>query len=330
MDRLEPAALGRRQIRRHGEGVDLAQGLLEAKKRELQRRGPGGERVRGTHRCECGQRVVEHQTTVGRVRHAVRGHQRKRLRRGQMVACDGGEHDVLLVVREHGQRLRDGRPDGAVADRGAGLLPEAPGKQQPALDPARLAPTEKRDGPDRQPIVVDQRRDDACLVQRRQRARRCVRGQDETLVLHRRRQRLDHHRHAAMSRRLPARKALVAVEHVVLAIAGLGHTQGQLRRQRPVQLQPSRAQRRIAGAQARHFDEQHCARHVHRCDVLTHRPLLTHRFRLRRRPPSGRSPSDGHRRPPERRLSWRKSRNSPTPASLLPRRRGLGSTTSTS
>ena len=38
---------------------------------------------------------------------------------------------------------------------------------------------------------------------------------------------------------------------------------------------------------------------------------------------------DGHRRPPGMRLSWRRSRNSPTPASLLPRRRGLGSTTST-
>src|ERR1700690_1246880 len=39
--------------------------------------------------------------------------------------------------------------------------------------------------------------------------------------------------------------------------------------------------------------------------------------------------SDGHGRPPGMRLSWRKSRNSPTPASLVPRRRGLGSTTST-
>jgi hypothetical protein len=38
---------------------------------------------------------------------------------------------------------------------------------------------------------------------------------------------------------------------------------------------------------------------------------------------------DGHGRPPGMRLSWRKSRNSPTPASLVPRRRGLGSTTST-
>jgi hypothetical protein len=130
VDGLEPAALGRRQLRRHGEGVELAQGLLKAKKRELQRRGPGRERVRGTtSRRERGQRVVEHQTPVGRVRHAVGGHQRKRLRRGQLVTCDGGEHEVLLVVRQHGQRLCDGRPDGAIADRSAGLGSETPGKQ---------------------------------------------------------------------------------------------------------------------------------------------------------------------------------------------------------
>jgi hypothetical protein len=235
MERLEPSALGRRQIRRHGESVELAQGLLEASQRHLQRRGSGRERVRGTPRRERSQRGVEHQAPVGRVRHAVRGHQCKRLGRGQLVACDGGEHGALLVEREHGQRFRDRRPDGPVADCGAGLFPEAPGEQQPPLDPARLAAAQQRDGPRRQPVVVDQRRDDACLVQRCQRAWRCVRGQDEPLVLHRRRHRLDHHRHLAMSRRLPAHKALVSVEHVVLAIAGLGHTQGQFRhRWRPV------------------------------------------------------------------------------------------------
>jgi hypothetical protein len=139
VDGLESAPLGRGQILRYGEGLELAQGLLEASQGELQRRSPGRERVRGTPRRERGQRVVEHQTAVGRVCHAVRGDQCKRLRRGQLVACDGGEHNALLVVREHGQSFRDGRPDGALADRGASLLPEAPGEQQPALDPARLA-----------------------------------------------------------------------------------------------------------------------------------------------------------------------------------------------
>jgi hypothetical protein len=65
----------------------------------------------------------------------------------------------------------------------------------------------------------------------------------------------------------------VPVEHVVLAMAGLGHTQGQLRRWRPLRLQPSRAQRRIAGAQARHFDDDHRARHLRLCDVLSHRAI---------------------------------------------------------
>jgi len=310
VDGLEPASLGRRQIRRQGEGAELAQSLPEASQGELQGCGAGRQRLRGTPRRERGQRIVEHQTPVGRICHTVCGHQRQCLGRGQLVACDGGEHDALLVVRERGQFLRDRRPDGAVADRGTRLRPEAPGEQQPALDPCRLAAGQQRDRPRRQPIVVDQRRDDACLVQRRQCARRCVRDQDEPLVLHRRGQRLDHHRHVTVSRGLPAREAFVPVEHVVLAIAGLGHTQGQLRRWRPVQLQPARAQMRIAGAQARHFDEEHRARRIGM-------------------PPCG-NPSGGQRRPPERRLSWRKSPNSPTPASLLPRRRALGSTTSTS
>lgn len=275
MDGLEPAALGRRQLRWHGEGVELAQGLLEASQREFQRRGPGRERGRSTPRRERGQRIVEHPTPVARVRHTVRGHQRKRLGRGQLVACDGGEHQALLVVRELGQRLCDGRPDGTVADRGAGLRPETPGEQQPALDPACLTAAQQRDGPGRQAIVVDQRCDEAGLIHRGQRARWCVRGQDEALVLHRRRHRLNHHGHVAMSRGLPAREAFVPVEHLVLAIAGLGHTQGQFRRgRRPVELHPSRAQRCIAGAQALHFDEEYRARRVY--DVLTHRALPTH------------------------------------------------------
>jgi hypothetical protein len=232
VDGLEPATVGWRKLRWHGEGVELAQGLLEASQRELQRRSSGRERGRSTPRRECGQRIVEHPTPVARVRHTVRGRQRKCLARGQLVACDGGEHQALLVVRELGQRLRDGRPDGAVADRGAGLRPEAPGEQQPALDPACLAAAQQRDGPGRQPIVVDQRCNEAGLVQRGQRARRCIRGQDEPLVLHRRRHRLDHHRYMAMSGRLPAREPLVPVEHFVLAIAGLGHTQRQFRRRR--------------------------------------------------------------------------------------------------
>jgi len=76
VDGLEPASLGRRQIRRQGEGAELAQSLLEASQRELQCRSPGRERVRGTPRREHGQRIVEHQTPVGRICHAVCGHQR--------------------------------------------------------------------------------------------------------------------------------------------------------------------------------------------------------------------------------------------------------------
>jgi hypothetical protein len=123
VDGLEPASLGRRQIRRQGEGAELAQSLPEASQGELQGCGAGRQRLRGTPRRERGQRIVEHQTPVGRICHAVCGHQRKGLRRGELVAFDGGEHDALLIVREHGQRFRDGRPDDAVADRGAGLLP---------------------------------------------------------------------------------------------------------------------------------------------------------------------------------------------------------------
>ncbi|MCU0970586.1 MAG: hypothetical protein MUF57_02025 [Gammaproteobacteria bacterium] len=184
MDGIEPASLGRRQIRGHGEGGQLAQGLLEAIQSELQRRRPARERVRGPRRRERCQRIIEDVTTIGRVRHAVRRHQREGLSRGQVVACDGGEHVVLLVVRERGQRFRHRRPDGPVGERGARLWPEQPGELQAAPHPGRLAAAQQRHRPRRQ-TIVDQRRDDACLVQRGQRARRGVRGQDEPLVVHR-------------------------------------------------------------------------------------------------------------------------------------------------
>jgi hypothetical protein len=126
VDGLEPTALGWCQLRWHLEDVELAQGLLKASQRGLQGRGSGRERGRWPRRCQRGQRIVEDLPSIGRVRHAVRGHQREGLACGQLVACDGGKHNALLVVCKRGQRLRDGRPDGTVADRGARLLPEAP------------------------------------------------------------------------------------------------------------------------------------------------------------------------------------------------------------
>jgi hypothetical protein len=200
VDGLEAAALGWCQLRWHLEGVELAQGLLKAGQRGLQGRGPGRERGRWPRWCQRGQRIVEDLTTIGRIRHAVCGHQREGLACGQLVACDGAEHGLLLITGQRGQSLGHGGPDAPLAKRGARLRPQAPAKHHPALHPARLTATQESYGPGRQPVILDQRRDDARLIQGGEGARWGVRGQDDPLVLHFRRHWLNHHWHVAVAR----------------------------------------------------------------------------------------------------------------------------------
>jgi hypothetical protein len=229
MHSLEPPALGRRQILGEAKARQLAKrpaqtvesALEDGRARRRHRpRDPGGR--------QAPQRVGQQLPSIGLVGHLVGAHQGQRLARGDLVSLDRFEHGALLLGRQRHERTGERGAELAACELVLGPRRKARRQRQTALDPVALAPQQVRHASDRQLILGNQRMDDARFIQRGQRPHRRVGAQEQTLVGHRRRHRLDHHRHQVVSLLPPALEALEPVQDLVAPVQGHGHAQRQI------------------------------------------------------------------------------------------------------
>jgi hypothetical protein len=145
-------------------------------------------------------------------------HQRHRVSLSQLMAGDRPEHAVLLLVREPTQLVPERRTEHSPAEL---VLPEAresAAQRHASLDPLALVPEQPPDRTRAELLLVAERADHPCLVERRAGARRRVGREQPALVFRARPRSVHHHGNHAVASLTPPRQALEAVEHLVVAV----------------------------------------------------------------------------------------------------------------
>jgi hypothetical protein len=211
------------------EGQELVEGALGLVEAGLELAGGGPERRGGG--CERGGRgaawVAEPRLAGRRVGRGVPGgEQRLGLARAQPVAHDRVGQPRLLAARQARESSGRGGGQAPGIDVGGDVGGEAPAERQAAIDPGAAAPEQRHDPRRREVIVIGQRAHHARLVHRAQRAPRGV-GLEQARLGHHAGGVFDHHGHARGALAGPLGQALEAVDHLVGAVPGRRHPQGQ-------------------------------------------------------------------------------------------------------
>jgi hypothetical protein len=224
---FETAALRPRQVRGQVKVGQLGQRPLKTKERPFEGRCPrraGGWPLRR----QLAERIGQETPPIDGVGELISGDQLPGLGTWYQVRGDGGQKLVLVLARQSDELARQAGAEPALGHLVLSLRREASAQGQASLHPVARAPQQQASASHGQLVVVDQRSDDPCLVERGQRAWWSVGAEEQPLVRERRRRGLDDHRHLCVPLRLPAREALEAIQHLVGALAGLGHPQGQI------------------------------------------------------------------------------------------------------
>lgn len=246
MERLESAPLGGPKVIGQGEAGQALQGLDEPDQALLQRDRPRRERGRSRAWAEGVEGRSEERAAVGLVGDTVGGHERACIVSLQSVPLDARDERVLLLALERTKGARERGAHRALADFATGRIGQARADRDAPLDPVVPMPEQTGDRLGCQPVVVDERADDPSLVERGDRARRCIGGEQESFVLLGQCRPLDHSGHEAIALRAPALPAFEPVENLVGPIGGRSHAQGQLGDLGDTLPAPARAQRGVA------------------------------------------------------------------------------------
>jgi hypothetical protein len=211
------------------EGQELlegALGLVEAGL-ELPRRGPQGRDGDLARAGQGAARVAQQRLVGGGVgRGAPGGEEGLGLARAQAVAREGVGQTLLIAARQGRQSGGRGGREAAVVDVAGQVGGEPTAERETAIHPGPAAAEQRGDVRGGQVIVVGQRADHAGLVHGAQGPPRRV-GVQQAGLGHDAGGVLDHHGHVRVAVAGPVGEALEAVEHLVGAVAGRGHAQGQ-------------------------------------------------------------------------------------------------------
>jgi hypothetical protein len=163
----------------------------------------------------------------------------------QPVLLDRRQQRILVLVGETGERVGQSRPDDAAAEEILAATAQPVGDGQSPRHPLWFAPQDPRRSEWSEPVVGDQRGDDASLIKRGDGAWRSIAEQHAALELRWRSGRLDDHRDLGHPRLAPAVEAFEPVNDLVPPI-GSGHDaqgqRGQLRARRPRHTGPQGAE----------------------------------------------------------------------------------------
>lgn len=214
VERPEAPALGKAQVFRELELAEVAQHLLRAAQSLLEARGSGTERP-GRAREElarCRQEALALLVPVGGSECA---HERHGLPWAKAVTLHCAEDRLLAGRAQPDQRVGQRRPYLAGVDLAHGSRREPMRDGQPLLDPVRLLVKDSRDRLLAEAFVLPQRGHYPGLVHGRERARRRVREEEESLCLVGLEPVLDHDGHALRPGPAPALQALEPVDYLV-------------------------------------------------------------------------------------------------------------------
>ena len=264
---LETPLLGRGQLGGDLECREVGERTPYAVQFGLELRGSGRQ-------CRAGHLVASqmlergaHQLLpIGRVGHAPGPDEHQRLTCIQAVFSDALEQRVLLIVRQHCQRMRQSRPDCARGNvlldrrRNARADRPAPG------NPIGFAPEKTRHLRRCQAVVLDERADHARLIQRCRRARWRVDGEQQPLVLDCLCWRFEHDRNGRVALLAPPLQALEAIQDLECRARSHAGTRRHAQRKLGTLIRSCRhgprTQRAVARAQAFYRYEAHVCGNV--------------------------------------------------------------------
>lgn len=263
VQRLETAALRRRQIIREGEGGDVSECAVQAAQLDLNLRGVGRDdlSLRG-RRAHDTQGRAQELAAIGRVRDAEGADQPKRFPGGEPVSFARVEERVLLVPGQRSETVGQRGTDDAAGEPQRGPGREPPTERETTVDPVGLVAEQARHLTRSQLLVIDERAHDAGLVERGAGAWRRVGDEQQALVLGHGGRRFDDHRNEAVALLSPALQSLEAVEHLesrAVGARGWRHPQRKLGPHVGMRPWRSRAQRSPGRMQDFDRDEAHAA-----------------------------------------------------------------------
>jgi hypothetical protein len=229
-ERLEASALRWRQVLRQREEREILQRRAESFQLGLDVARPGRKclALRGV-RPEQTERLAQQLPPVVFVGPAPRMHQTERVTLPELMAADGPQHAVLLLVRESSQLVAERRTDCSSAKLVLRAAREPTPERDASLDPLALVPKQPPNRTRTEFFFVAQRADHPRLIERSAGARRGIGLKQPALVLRARPRWLHQHRHHAVPSLAPARQALEAVEHLVVAVLAKSDQQREFR-----------------------------------------------------------------------------------------------------
>lgn len=172
----------------------------------------------------------ERRTLPSVVEGAVRFDQGQSLAHLEVVELHGAHDRVLILWSQSRQRQGELRPDGSLLQPRLDALGEARGERVALPDPRRLLAHLASHDLRRVSVLVDQRRDDAPLVERTRRPPRRVGLEHEELGLERARCVLDDDGDLVDALRAPALQPLEPIDQLVRPVVACEHAERQVGR----------------------------------------------------------------------------------------------------
>ncbi len=174
-------------------------------------------------------------------------HQSQRVSLPELMAGNGPEHAVLVLVRQANQLVPERRPDHSPAELVLPAAREPAAQRHASLDPLALVPKQSPDRNRAELLLVAKRADHPRLVERRAGARRGVGREQSALVFRARPGSVHHHGHHAVASLAPPRQALESVEHLVVAVGKKRDQQREFRTELVTAACNARPQPRVVG-----------------------------------------------------------------------------------
>jgi hypothetical protein len=195
------------------------------------------------------ERGAQELASVPLVGDPVGSHERHGVAGAESVLSDGLEEYVLIGGTQLGEGEGERRSDDALGQVLLGGGRQARAEREAARHPVGSLAEQAGNGALGEAVLVDERTNDPSLVERGERPRRGVGGEQEPLLFGGRRGSLDQDGYSRFSSRPPAAEALEAVEHLEATVLRGDHAQRQLGAHAELGPWRARTETGVAGAQ---------------------------------------------------------------------------------